>query len=79
MLELLTKPLSNMAHGGTGFTQNRALIDIFIQFQSQELLFMKKLFECLSPSFVFPGVQGMVHLLLLAVPVSDPSQTWMSP
>ena len=47
--------------------------DIFIQFQSQELLFMKEPFECLSPSFVFPGVQGMVHLLLLAVRVSPAS------
>ena len=70
---MFTKPLNYL--GVTSLTQS---INIFIQCKSQELLFMK---ECLSPSFVFPGVQGMVHLLLLAVavsPDSDLSQSWMS-
>ena len=73
---MFTKPLNYL--GVTSLTQS---INIFIQCKSQELLFMKKLFECFFPSFIFPGVQGMVHLLLLAVavsPDSDLSQSWMS-
>ena len=68
---MFTKPLNYF--GVTSLTQS---INIFIQCKSQELLFMMKLFECLSPSFVFPGVQGWSIVIIGCRGVSRP---WAEP